>query len=51
MRSYVEEHKGSGEAFITQGFINRKKKESDGFQIHIRGLYSFQSKHGETVKL
>ncbi|CAJ2657333.1 zinc finger MYM-type protein 1-like [Trifolium pratense] len=36
MRSHVGEHRGSGEAFITEGFTNWKK--SDRFQVHVGGL-------------
>ncbi|CAJ2673788.1 unnamed protein product [Trifolium pratense] len=38
MRSHVGEHRGSGEAFITEGFTNWKK--SDRFQVHVGGLNS-----------
>jgi hypothetical protein len=33
MRSHVGEHKGSGEAFITEGFTNWKKSER--FRVHL----------------
>ncbi|XP_020237275.2 zinc finger MYM-type protein 1 [Cajanus cajan] len=41
MRSHVEEHKGSGDVFITEGFTNWKKSER--FQVHVGGPNSFHN--------
>nr|KYP47883.1 Zinc finger MYM-type protein 1 [Cajanus cajan] len=41
MRSHVEEHKGSGDVFITEGFPNWKKNER--FQVHVGGPNSFHN--------
>jgi hypothetical protein len=38
MRSHVAEHRGSGEAFITEGFTNWKN--SDRFQVQVGSLNS-----------
>jgi len=39
MRSHVEEHKGSGDAFITQGFTNWK----NSVRFHVRSSNSFHN--------
>ncbi|KAI5391632.1 hypothetical protein KIW84_076446 [Lathyrus oleraceus] len=39
MRSHLEEHKGCGDAFITEGFTNWKKK-SERFRVHLGDVNS-----------
>jgi hypothetical protein len=38
MRSHLKKHRGSGEAFITEGFTNWRK--SDRFQVHVGSVNS-----------
>ncbi|XP_039687772.1 uncharacterized protein [Medicago truncatula] len=45
MRSHLKEHRGSGEAFITEGFTNWRK--SDKFQVHVG---SVNSAHNQALR-